>query len=185
VKRICLFLVLCFHVSGAVQAEGTEFDFSWGLGDMAVYFSSSAHTIDGCLSLGQFTLLIHKKTGIGLNLFNMGRISNGKTISYAFLPLKAEYRLVNVEDVFSISLYGKAAWLFTQYEKDFNPFAPALDNRFSGMAGLEFLLRIPLDLHYEGVLALYAEYGMPEGFKAGLRIDLLSLLALLLVAKTL
>jgi hypothetical protein len=186
-KRICIFLVFCFHLSGAVRAEGAEFDFSWGVGDMAAYFSRSAYTFDGCLSLGQFTLLINQKIGIGFNLFNMGSISNGKTISYAFLPMKAEYRLVNFEDIFGISLYGKAAWLFTQREKDFNPFAPALNNGFSGTVGLELLLHIPLGLHYEGILALFAEseYGIPKGFKVGIRIDLFSLLALFLVKEML
>jgi hypothetical protein len=179
-----IFVLLCFVLSGAVWAEEMDLDFRWGLGDMEAYFSSAAHTIDGRLSLGQFSLVINKKIDLGINLFNMGSISNGETVSYAFLPLKAEYRIVDYKDILGINLYGKAAWQFIQKEKDFNPFASAPNSGFYGGAGLEFLLRLPLVLHYEGAVALFVEYGIPEGFKAGLRVDILSLAALVLVSTT-
>jgi hypothetical protein len=179
-KKVVIFL-LPFVFCLSAWAEGVDFDLSWGVGDMAAYYNSSTYGIDVCFSLGQVNLLFDRKICLGFNLFNVGNFSNGKTISFAFLPMRAEYRMVNVGDVLGISLYGKMAWQFTQSRKDFNIFAPAPDNRFAGSAGLEFFLRLPLGPHYEGIIAVFAEYGITDGLAAGLRVDLLSLLALFIL----
>jgi hypothetical protein len=107
----------------------------------------------------------------------MGSIA-GETISYAFLPLEAEYRLINLWEVFYIGLYGKAAWQFTQNQDDFNLFVRAGDSGFYGGAGLKFLLPLPMALRYKANITLFTEYGFPEGFKAGVKVDLLALFAL-------
>jgi hypothetical protein len=175
-KRILILSAILFVFFTRERAAGL--DLSWSLGELETYYGSSAGFFDGRLSLGQFNLLLKKKLGFGIQVFNAGSIGDEETISYAFLPLKVEYRLFNPGGIFYIGLYGKAAWQFTQKGEDFNPFAPALKNGFYGGAGLEFALPIPLFSHYEGAIALFVEYAFPEGFKAGFRADLLSLGAL-------
>ncbi|MDR2747203.1 MAG: hypothetical protein LBB77_07120 [Treponema sp.] len=178
-KRFLTFLAVLFVFSAGERAEGLDLDFTWGLGEMEAYYSGAVNFIDGRLSLGHFDLLVNKKLGLGLQIFNLGSIGGNETISYTFLPLKAEYRLFNPGGMFYIGLYGKAAWQFTKSQKEtFNPFTPAPDSGFYGGAGLEFALPLPLFKHYEGVIALFVEYGVPEKFKAGFRVDLLSLGAL-------
>jgi hypothetical protein len=173
------FLVpLALLLLAAQPVKGAELNITWGLGDVETYFSSAAATIDGHLSLGRLNLWIDKRFCLGCRLFDVGGISDDRTISYAFLPLQAEFFPVNLWDAFYIGLYGKAAWRFTQDRKDFNPFARAPDNGFSGGGGLEFLLPLLLPFHYDAGIALFVEYGVPEGFKAGFRMDLLSLAAL-------
>jgi hypothetical protein len=175
-------LALCFFLAETAPAEDAALWFSWNLGYADVYYNSATGLPDIALSLGQINLLAHKKAGLSINLFSMGNAINTGTITYAFLPLKAEYRVVNFEDIFYISLYGKAAWQFTQRQRGFNPFSPAGRNGFSGGAGLELLLSLPMGLHYEGRAALFAEYVFPYGFQAGIRLDFLSLGLLMLLA---
>jgi hypothetical protein len=172
-----VFLALCFLFSRAERGAGLELDFSWSLGEAEVYYGSSANSIDGRLSLGRFNLLANGKFSLEVQLVNMGNIA-GETISYSFLPLKAEYRLISLWDVFYVGLYGKAAWQFTQNQDGFNLFTRAGSRGFYGGAGLEFLLPIPMSLRYKANIALFTEYGFPEGFKAGVTVDLLSLFAL-------
>jgi hypothetical protein len=174
-NKIFVSLVLCFFLTETAPAEETVLWFSWNLGYVDVYYNSATGLPDITFSLGQINLLAHKKAGLSINLFSMGNAFNTGTITYAFLPLKAEYRVVNFGDIFYISLYGKAAWQFTQSQREFNPFSPANRNGFSGGTGLELLLSLPVGLHYEGCAALFFEYGFPYGFQAGIRLDLLSL----------
>jgi hypothetical protein len=177
-KRALVFSVVFLVFLAGEGAAGADLNFTWSLGELETYYSSAAGSFDGRLSLGQFKLLVNKKLGFGAQLFSAGNIGEGGTISYAFLPLKAGYRLFNPGGIFYVGLYGKAAWQFTQNGEDFNPFAPALEKGFCGGAGLEFALPLPLFSHYEGVISLFIEYAVPEGFKAGFRADLLSLGAL-------
>jgi hypothetical protein len=178
---IVISLALCLALSEAA-AEEADLRFSWNMGDADVYYSSATGLPDIALSLGQFNLLAHKKAGLSVHLFSTGNVIHTGTITYAFLPLKAEYRAVNFGDLLYISLYGKAAWQFTQSQGEFNPFRPARHNGFSGGAGLEFLLPLPAGLHYEGCASLFAEYVFPYGFQAGIRLDLLSLGLLMFLA---
>jgi hypothetical protein len=176
--RSLVFFAVFFVLFAGERAAGADLDFSWSLGELETYYSGAAGSFDGRLSLGQFNLLINRKFGFGIQVFSAGSLGNEGKISYAFLPLKAEYRLFNPGGIFYVGLYGKAAWQFTQNGEDFNPFAPAPENGFYGGAGLEFALPLPLFSRYEGAIALFMEYAVPEGFKVGFRADLLSLGAL-------
>jgi hypothetical protein len=176
-RKILAPLVFCALLFPAGRAGAL--DFSWSLGEMEVYYGSAANHLDGNLSLLQFNLLLNKKLGLAFHFFEAGILSDEGTISYAFMPARVEYRLVNFFDTFYISVYGKGAWLFTQDQDDFNPFAPALNHGFSGAGGLRFLLPLPLGLHYTGALAVFAEYGFPEGFKVGVSVDLLAIFAIM------
>lgn len=171
-------LALAFLLLAAKPAKGAELNITWGLGDLETYFGSAAAALDIRLSLGRFNLWIDKRFCLGCRLFDIGGISDDRTISYTFLPLQVEYFPVNLWDTFYIGLYGKAAWRFTQDRKEFNPLTRAPDNGFSGGGGLEFLLPLFLSFRYDAGIALFVEYGVPEGFKAGFRMDLLSLAAL-------
>jgi hypothetical protein len=178
-KRVLIFLAVFLVFSAGERAEGLDLDFTWGLGELEAYYSGAVNFIDGRLSLGHVDLLVNKRLGFGLQLFNLGSIGDNETISYAFLPLRVEYRLFNPGGLFYTGLYVKAAWQFTKSQKEeFNPFSPAPGRGFYGGAGLEFALPLPLFKRYEGVIALFAEYGAPRDFRAGFRVDLLSLGAL-------
>jgi hypothetical protein len=177
-KRALFFSTVFFVFLAREGAAGADLGFSWSLGELETYYRSAAGFFDGRLSLGWFNLRINRKFDLGTQLFSAGSVGDGGKISYAFLPLKAEYRLFNPGGIFYVGLYGKAAWQFTQNGEDFNPFAPAPENGFYGGAGLEFILPLPLFARYEGAIALFIEYTVPEGFKAGFRADLLSLGAL-------
>ncbi|MDR1904205.1 MAG: hypothetical protein LBQ88_18220 [Treponema sp.] len=169
--------VFFLFLLAAGSAGGAELDFSWSLGEAELFFNGSDNPIDGSVGLGQFTLLADKKLGFSVQLFDMESMSGKNTISYSFLPLMAEYRFIDLGDLFYIALYGKAAWRWTQQRKGSAP----PDQEFSGAGGLRFLLPIPLGLHYTANLSLFAEYGVPDGFKLGISVDALSVLLIWLV----
>jgi hypothetical protein len=103
---------------------------------MLIFYLNAAYIVKVRLSLGRFNLLVNKRIDIGLSLFNVGSISIEETVRYTFLPLKAGYRIVDYDNILGINLYWKAAWQFTQKEKEFNPFTPAPDSGFYGTAGI-------------------------------------------------
>jgi hypothetical protein len=163
---------LHFFLFAAGSAKGADLDFSWSLGEAELFFNSPDNPIDGSVALGQFALPADKKLGFSVQVFDMEHMSGEGTISYSFLPLTAEYRFIDLGDVFYIALYGKAAWRFTQRRRDSAP----PDQGFAGAGGLRFLLPLPLGLHYTANISLFTEYGFPDGFKLGISVDVLSVL---------
>jgi hypothetical protein len=178
VRKFFLLPAFCFLFFTARQAAGLDLEFGWGLGEVGVHYGPSPAPIDASLFLGRFGLLVNKNFGLELQLIGMEGVT-GKPVVYSLLPLEAEYRLINLLDAVYIGPYGKAAWRFTRERGSFNPFVYTEGGGFYSGAGLKFRLSIPLALRYKADISLFAEYGFPGGFKAGIKMDLLFLLFLL------